>query len=98
MSAVLRLGNPAPPAFQGLLRDHFQGLAASPGKGSDPMSRWQWEQAAVVAVFPMTEAGSWKTEHDIFVAFLLLFNQPKHLSQDPSSAEGLQGPDMSPAQ
>lgn len=94
-STVQRWRNPAPPTFQGLLRDS----SSTPGLGlpekevslcqGDSGSRRPWWH-----FFPLTEAGSWKTEQGILVAFLLLFSQPKHLSQDPTSAEGLQGPDM----
>ena len=37
------------------------------------------------------------TELNILVAFLLLFNQPRHLGLGLSCADGLQGPDVSPA-
>lgn len=40
----------------------------------------------------MTEAGSWKTELDLLVAFLLLFKQPRRLGHAPHLKGVSEGP------
>lgn len=47
-----------------------------------------------MAVFPMIEAGSWKTELDLLVAFLLLFKHPKQWGHGSSSEDCLQRPSV----
>lgn len=84
-STALRLRNTNPPTFDGFLRDLPE----------REVSLWQGDSgqlAAEVAVSPMTEAGSWKTELDLLVAFLLLFKQPRQLGHGSSSEDGLKGP------
>lgn len=50
----------------------------------------------MVTVFLMTETGSWKTELDLLVAFLLLFKQPRHLGHAAHLKRVSEGPAWPP--
>lgn len=97
METALRLRNPAPLTFEGLLRDHPLALGALCEREVSLCQGGSGQPAAVLTVFPMTKAGSWKTELDLLVAFLLLFKQPRHLGRGSLSEESLQGPSVAPA-
>lgn len=73
METALRLRNLAPPTIEGLLRDYPLGWGALSEREVSLCQGDSGQPAAVLTVFPMTEAGSWKTELDLLVAFLLLF-------------------------